>query len=93
MSDDYDNTQEGHFVEPECESDKFKAVMAKRKKGGKKPEPKVTLSVPLIHTKSRSRKYEKQVTRGYYVNIPKSIAKKMNLREKELIEVTIKKLR
>ena len=57
------------------------------------PELKVILTVPLIHTKSRSRKYDKLVTKGFYLNIPKTIAEKMNLQEHELVEVTIKKLR
>ena len=64
------------------------------------PELKVTLTVPLIHTKNRSRKYggkkldePKLVTRGFYVNIPKSITDRLGLKGKELIEITIKKIR
>ncbi len=57
------------------------------------PELKVTFTVPLIHTKSHSRKYKgKLVTRGFYLNIPKAIAEKLALREHELVELTIKKI-
>lgn len=56
------------------------------------PELKVTLTVSLIHTKSRSRKYPKLVTRGYYLNVPKTIVEKMQLNDHELVEITIRKV-
>jgi hypothetical protein len=56
------------------------------------PELKVTLTVPLIHTKSHSRKYEKLITRGYYLNIPKTIAERMKVHEHDLLEITLRKL-
>ena len=55
------------------------------------PELKVTLTVPLIHTKSRSRKNDRLVTRGFYLNIPKTIIERLDLHEHELVELTIKK--
>lgn len=57
------------------------------------PKRKITLTVPLIHTKTHSRKYDRYVTRGYYFNIPQEIAVQMDLKPHELVEVTLKKLK
>jgi hypothetical protein len=71
----------------------LKKLRLERMSQASEPELKVTLTVPLIHTKSRSRKYERYVTRGFYLNISQEIIEQMKLKGHELVEITIKKLK
>jgi hypothetical protein len=56
-------------------------------------ERKVTLTVPLIHTKNHSTKYSgRLVTRGYYLNVPQKIVEQLGIKRGELVELTIKRI-
>ena len=55
---------------------------------------RVTITTPLIHAKTRSRKASgRPTTRGFYVNIPMSIVESLKIEDKELLEVTIRRLK
>lgn len=60
----------------------------------KAPKTKLVMTVPLLHIKTKSRKYPGRiVTRGYYFNIPKTTVESMDLQEHELVEITIRKVK
>jgi len=58
----------------------------------KEPLRKVILTVPLLQIMQESRKQKgKMVTRGFYLNVPKSTVQSMDLKEHDQIEVVLKK--
>ncbi len=58
----------------------------------KEPLRKVTLTVPLLQIMQESRKNKgKMITRGFYLNIPKSTVQSMDLKEHDQVEVILKK--
>ena len=78
--------------EPErASNEKGTGTYAKNHEGEKQPLRKVTLTVPLLQIKQESHKIKgKMVTRGFYLNIPKSTVESMDL-EKDQVEIVLRK--
>ncbi len=55
------------------------------------PRKKVVITVPVMLRTEHSKKYDRQVTRGWYLNVKQALIKGMGLKHGDLVKVTIER--